>query len=114
MSIAYYLEMLNLLVLLFPSILLLPLIPFVKKLNDFDIFLLIACCFLMLLPIAWKAALGVLNDWNLYAMIAIPVSLFVWFNLLQLAERKQKILIIVMLMFSMLNTFSWVVNNHVG
>ena len=32
------------------------------------------------LVIGWKAQLGVYNDWNLFAMAAVPISLLVWRN----------------------------------
>jgi len=87
MTIPYYLEILNLLILLFPAILLLPIVLVFKKLGEIDIFLLIATGFLLLLPLGWKAALGVLNDWNLYAMLAIPGSILVWSLIVRDAEN---------------------------
>lgn len=117
LTLPYYLEMLNLLILLFPSVLLLPLGLIYAKGNASRIigFLITATGFLLLLPLTWKAALGVLNDWNLYAIVAIPASILVWSLITQRIEsRKQKYLLVNMLAFSMLNTFSWVVKNHVG
>ncbi len=117
LTVPYYLEMLNLLILLFPSVLLLPLSLIHAKGNASRIigFLISATGFLLLLPLGWKAALGVLNDWNLYAIVAIPGSLLVWSVCTQKAEsRKLKYLLVNMLVFSMLNTFSWVVSNHAG
>ncbi|MCK5131146.1 MAG: hypothetical protein KAR40_03215 [Candidatus Sabulitectum sp.] len=117
LTVPYYLEMLNLLILLFPSVLLLPpgLILAKSHLNRIDRFLITATGFLMLLPLAWKAALGVQNDWNLYAIVAVPGSLLVWSLWVQKPEiRWHKYLLITVLAFSMLNTFSWVVTNNAG
>jgi len=117
LTVPYYLEMFNLLILLFPSVLLLPIsLTYAKgSASRINGFLITATGFLLLLPLGWKAALGVLNDWNLYAIVAIPGSLLVWSLITQSVEnRKQKYLLVNMLVFSMLNTFSWVVSNHAG
>ena len=114
-TVSYYLEILNLLILLFPSFLLIPFAVIKEKLNRIDAFFITAVAFLMLLPLAWKAALGVLNDWNLFAILAIPGSILVWSLLVQKSESViDKCMLITMLVFSMLNTFSWVAKNHVG
>ena len=113
LSLPYYIEMYNLLLLLFPSFILLPCALVKEKVTQIDCFLLIAVSFLMLLPLAWKAALGVLNDWNLYAILAIPCSILVWSKLLPRVDTgRMRVALIVMLVFSMLNTFAWVVKNH--
>jgi len=111
----YYLEIINLLILLFPSFLLIPFAIATVKLGRIEGFFLTATGFLMLLPLAWRATLGVMNDWNLFAILAIPGSILVWSLLLQKADnRKYKYMLITLLAFSMLNTFSWVMKNHVG
>jgi len=117
LSIPYYLEMLNLLILLFPSVLLLPLGMILRKtfLRKIDAFFITATGFLMLLPLAWKASLGVQNNWNLYAIVAIPGSILAWSLWMQKVKGEgRRYLLIIMLAFSMLNTFSWLVKNHAG
>jgi hypothetical protein len=115
LTVPYYLEILNLLILLFPSFLLIPFAIATVKLDRIDGFFITATGFLMLLPLAWRASLGVLNDWNLFAILAIPGSILVWSLLVQKADnRKYKYMLITLLAFSMLNTFSWVVKNHAG
>ncbi len=115
MTVPYYLEMFNLLILLFPAILMLPFVLVFKKLSKVNVFLLIATGFLMLLPLAWKAALGVLNDWNLYAMLAIPGSILVWsLAVRDIDSDRSKYILTTVLVFSLLNTFSWVLKNHAG
>jgi len=83
-SATYYWQQLNLLALLFPGfIFVIPLLVFRRiHWDPQNRFLAIATIFLLLLQATWNAQLGVYNDWNLYAAVAIPFSLLVWTNVL--------------------------------
>jgi len=109
----YYLEMLNLMVLLFPSVVLLPFVPALAEGNRAPIvsFLSVALCPLLLLPLGWKAALGVLNDWNLYAIVAVPGSVLVWYVITEQQDIKKGWLM-PFVFISFLSTFMWIWQNH--
>jgi len=113
LSRTYYLEMLNLMVLLFPSAVLLPFVPALAEGKRALIasFLSVAVCSLLLLPLVWKAALGVLNDWNLYAIVAVPGSVLVWYAITEQQDIKKGWLM-PFVFISFLSTFMWIWQNH--
>lgn len=114
-SLLYYGSLLNLLFLLVPaSMLLLPLVLFKRiELCSFNIHLIIATLSMLAFMFSWRAILGVYNDWNLFAIVAIPISLLVGYNLLRVKDMKLKseILIPMTSMF-FLHSLSWIVSNH--
>lgn len=114
-SIQYYISILNLLILLVPAfILILPLVFFRQiKFNDVNIHLGIASIFMILFMFAWKATLGVYNDWNLFAIVAIPISIFIGYNELAAEDMKEKadVLIPTVSIF-IIHSYSWITFNH--
>ena len=76
----YYVEQVNLLLLLCPAVLMLmPLFVWHRHdLDDEDRFLAIGAASMLVFQAIWKAQLGVYNDWNLYAIGGVVVSLLVW------------------------------------
>ncbi|MBM3182127.1 MAG: hypothetical protein FJZ86_17550 [Chloroflexi bacterium] len=114
-GIEYYSQIINLLFLLMPAfILTIPLIVFKRiKFSEVNIFLLISTAGALLLTLGWKAQLGVYNDWNLFAITALPISLLVWNNFHSIldANLKSEIALIAGFVFSF-HSLSWVISNH--
>lgn len=115
LSVSYYWQQLNLALLLFPGIILLPILLINRRirLTPFNIFMLTASAMMILYQLLWRAQLGVYNDWNLYAIAAITLSLFVWHNLVPADSLKHKPAVFILLfgVFSM-NTYAWILSNH--
>lgn len=111
----YYANVLNLLFLLFPGwLILLPLLVFRRiRMNNWNVFLIICATMFLLLTLVWKAGLQPYYDWNLYAVLAIPVSILVWSNVLQISDLKFRREILISLLFLMvLHSACWIVSNH--
>jgi len=114
-SVYYYSALLSLFFLLVPAALLIipEMLLFRIKLLPVNIHLIIASVFMLIYMIAWEAKLGIYNDWNLFAAVAIPISIFVGFNILSQEKLKEKLIIIlpaVCLFF--LHSLIWIVVNH--
>jgi hypothetical protein len=62
--------------------------------------------------ITWRAQLGIYNDWNLFAIMGIPLAIFVWGNILaeEMADSRYIVLALGMLFF--MQTYLWVLYNH--
>lgn len=114
-SLPYYWQQFNLLALLLPSsCLILPLLAFRRiPATPTNAFLGLASLFLLLFQFSWYAALGVYNDWNLYAISAIPTSILVWTNYLAHVPipRKDQVAVFVAGLAA-LHTFSWILSNR--
>lgn len=111
----YYAHMFNLLFLLFPGwLILLPLLVFRRiRMDNWNIFLIICSGMFLLLTLVWKAGLQPYYDWNLYAVLAIPISFLTWGNMLQISELKYRREILISLFFLMiLHSGCWIVSNH--
>jgi hypothetical protein len=114
-SLNYYFDIINLLFLLVPCwILLLPLVVNKEIGSDpLNVHLLISTGAMLLFVFFYRAALGVQQDWNLYANAAIPVSLLVWRNVLfsKSAKKRQWIIFgLGGLFFS--HSCAWIIANH--
>ena len=111
----YYLKIFNLLFLLVPAlILIVPLFLFsLIKWNNFNIFMAIACVFMMGYIFVWEATLGVYNDWNMFANVSIPFSIFTGYNVLKSKrmKNKTKILVSLVLLF-IIHSYTWIISNH--
>jgi hypothetical protein len=112
----YYFEILNLIFLLLPAwIFMAPLFLCKCLFNDrINTHLFISFCGMMVLLVGWKAELGVYNDWNLFAPVALPTSLLVWRSILNhhtLMATKEWSLPFIGSMF-FLHSYCWVVSNH--
>lgn len=114
---AYYLDIFNLLYLIFPAVpLLIPLILYKKiPLSAFNIFMAISSIFMLAYMLLWKARLGVYNDWNLFAPCAIPFSIFCWYNFFRISQNelscKMKFFYLYVSL-SIIHTYSWIISNH--
>jgi hypothetical protein len=111
----YYWEQLNLLFLMFPAnLLVVPLLWFKRvKMDRFNGFLIIAAVVKLLFQFTYRAQLGVYSDWNLYANVAIPLSIFVWYNMLKIPRMKYKAeILIACFSLSFLHSYCWIISNH--
>jgi hypothetical protein len=75
--------------------------------------LVVASAGMTVLVIGWKAQLGVYNDWNLFAMAAVPISLLVWRNVFRVVGAGRvpwPIVAMIALFFA--HSYSWVIGNH--
>lgn len=114
-SLHYYWDQLNLALLLFPGcVLLLPLLLFRRiSLSPRNIHLFLAGGVLILYQAFWRAQMGVYGDWNLYAHVALTLSLLVWPNLLQVqAIRRKPVILILFFAFFALHSLAWIFSNH--
>lgn len=114
-NLIYYIEILNILFLIAPFlILMIPLIFFKRIIwNENNLFLLFSIVGMFCLLFGWKAQLGVYNDWNLYAITALPISLFIWNNFMNIPdiELKTNISILAGFIFSF-HTLIWIYSNY--
>ena len=61
----------------------------------------------------WKAQPGVYNDWNLFANVAIPVSIFVGYNVLDADGVKERAVVLIpTISLCFLHSYSWIAFNH--
>jgi hypothetical protein len=61
----------------------------------------------------WFPALGPLNDWNLFANVAIPVTLLVWTTALRapgLADRR--VAMTAAALGGGVHSLAWILGNH--
>lgn len=115
-SIGYYWQIINLLFLIFPSVyLFIPLLKF-KRINTtdpFNIFLIFSSSYMLIFMFIWNAAIGVYNDWNLFAPVAIPLSILCWYNYIQIEGLKHKTRISLGIFYtSAIHSYSWIISNH--
>ncbi len=111
----YEAEMLNLLVLLFPgALLVVPLLAWHRiQREPGNIFLGLASAFMLLFMFIWKADMGVYQDWNLYAAVAIPLSVLCWYNFLRIdGLRYRRRIFVALVGLSFLHTYTWIISNH--
>jgi hypothetical protein len=114
-SLPYYWQQINLLALLFPaSILILPLISYKRiMLTPGNFHLIIAIVFMLAFQFTWEAKIGVYNDWNLFASMALPFSALIWSNFLQIPDLKfRKQITIALFSLSFLHSYVWIISNH--
>jgi hypothetical protein len=115
LSLEYYWQLLNLLFLLFPSILVfVPLIAYGRMdRSPWGVFLCIAAASMLVYMAVWRAGLGVYYDWNLFAPGIIPLALLCFHNLLRNEKLAHARLIwLGVLALSMLHSYSWIISNH--
>jgi hypothetical protein len=115
LSISYYWQQANLALLLFPGIILLPILLIFRRiqLTPFNIFLLIASSILILYQLLWRAQLGVYNDWNLYAIVGVTLALLVWHNLVGARNLRHKPALFILLFgIFATHTMAWIISNH--
>ena len=111
----YYSMQANLAYLLYPCIVLGPLLVTFRRitLDTFNVHLIISSLCMLGFHMLFFAKIGVYNDWNLYANVAVPVSILIWYNVLKIESMKGKaeIVIALYLLFAF-HSYSWIVSNH--
>lgn len=114
-SLRYYLSIANLAFLLVPAwVFIFPLVIYKRiSMDSTNVHLLIAAAGMAVFVLVWKAGLGVVNDWNLFAPAALPVSFLVWRNVLQIKTLQIKYSPVRFLGWVfLLHSFTWIVRNH--
>jgi hypothetical protein len=111
----YYLDQLNLLVLLCPAAALL--LPFAvwrrRPADEVTAFLAVAVVSMLLFQLIWKAQLGVFDDWNLYAMGAVLTALLIWrYAAMAAVTPLMRIAAAALAAVGCLHTYAWIIANH--
>jgi len=112
---SYYWDQFNLALLLFPGLVLFPLLVFFRRipLHPLNVHLLLASLVMLAFQLLWRAQLGVYDDWNLYASAALTLSLLVWSNIMEVPVLKKRPAVLVMLwaVFAA-HSLGWILYNH--
>lgn len=106
---------LNMLTVIYPLIWFLPLLIFFKRvaLNELNGFLLIGAACGIPFSLVWISTIGFYSDWNLFSMPMFPAVILTGISFLdqrRLAYRKY--LYILLISFSILVSYAWIINNH--
>jgi hypothetical protein len=112
---AYWIDQLNLLLLLCPSLLmLLPLLAWRRiDLDERGWFLVVAAASTTMFQLAWKSQIGVYNDWNLYAINGFFLSLLIWRSASAAARTPgMRVAALLVAGVGWLHTYAWIVTNH--
>jgi hypothetical protein len=114
-SYEYYVDIFNLLFLLFPGTPVLVALLASRRLRwePFSVFLGAMAASVLLFLVSWRALIGVYNDWNLFAVVGLVLSLFCWHLCLQdeaIASRPR--LLGVMALTFGLHSYGWILYNH--
>lgn len=115
-STAYYVEQANLLMLLAPVVLLLPVLVWWRRLllDESGVFLAIAAGSLFVFQLVWKAQIGVYNDWNLFAIGALLLSVLLWRSVTRsVAGWPHRVLATSLAALAALHSYAWIAANHV-
>ena len=115
-SLEYHGQIVSLLFLLFPPLLcFVPLFAYKRiALTRFNIFLALAVIVFMGYVFTWNAALGVYNDWNLYAPAALPLAVFFWYNFARADGLVNKAgIAAALILTSGVHSYAWIIRNHV-
>lgn len=104
----------NLLALLFPANALILLLLVFRRIQatTINMHLGIASFFMMLLFFVWRSAIGIYDDWNLFANSALVLSILGWYNLLKSDVKYKGELLIIFFSLSTLHTYNWIIANH--
>ena len=113
---SYYLAIVNVVFLLFPGAALLPLLLAYKRirLDRTGEFLLATVSALVVFTFLWKAQLGVLNDWNLFAPGILFISLWAYSGLAKSPLFTNPRLAVGGLCTFSFHSYCWIVSNHLG
>jgi hypothetical protein len=114
-SFEYYSQITNLAFLLVPSWVILVALVVHRRiaLDAVNLHLVVACAGMIALVVGWKAQLGVYNDWNLFAMAAVPISLLVWGNVFRaIGSSRVPWPVVAMIVLFVAHSYSWIIGNH--
>jgi hypothetical protein len=110
-----FLQKTNILFLMVPPVaLLIPLMVFGRiRWKPETVFLSLTAFFMLLFIFAWRAMLGVYNDWNLFAPASIPLSILLWYSISQADTLpKRGLVVYAVVALSAMHTYIWIVSNH--
>jgi hypothetical protein len=111
----YYVDQVRLLLWLCPAVLLL--VPVAIRLrasgDEGSRFLAVGAASMLIFQAIWKAANGVSDDWNLYAIGALFIALCVWrYAAAVAATRSLQLAAALLAAAGSLNTYTWIIANH--
>ncbi len=115
-DLGYHGQITSLVLLLFPPVICLPLLFAYRRvsLTPFNVFMVLAASVFLIYVYTWRAALGVYNDWNLYAPAALPLAILFWHNLARAENLFNKAGIgAALLLTSAVHSYVWIISNHV-
>lgn len=115
-SATYYVEHANLVVLLIPSIVAMPVLMWWRRLvlDETGAFLAAAAGSLVVFQLVWKAQIGVYNDWNLFAIGALVLSVLLWRSAaLSVTGGPRRLLAASLAAVAALHSYAWIAANHV-
>src|SRR5262249_55077935 len=111
----YYVEQLELLLFLCPAVAMAGALAVWRRFggDEAATFLGIAAGSLVLMQAVWKSQIGVLDDWNLYAIGGMLAGLFIWRALAHAARTTaMRVAAAVIAAAGWLHTYAWIVMNH--
>jgi hypothetical protein len=110
----YYVDQLRLLLWLCPAVILVPLAIWSRASTDEGSrFLAVGAVSMLVFQAVWKAANGVFDDWNLYAIGAMFIALFVWRYAAAVATTVGwRLAAAVLAAAGSLHTYAWIIANH--
>ena len=115
MPLGYYVEQLTLLVLLCPAVAMGAVLAAWRRFgrDEVTIFLGISAASMLLLQVVWRAQLGILDDWNLYAIGGMLLSLFIWRGIAAAARTPaMRVTASALAATGWLHTYAWIIMNH--
>lgn len=111
----YFFEVFNLLLLLYPAMLVIPFLLVTRKImpSRENKFLGICLASSLLFALIWNFQLGVYNDWNLFAPFLIPAALLVSWNVSQTtSSTKHDFAYVAFALTALLHSLAWILSNH--
>ena len=111
----YFAEQFQLLLLLCPSVLILPALAVWRRgeRDELTAFLAVSAGSMLVFQATWRAQLGVYDDWNLFAIGGMLTGLLIWRTVAVAARtRPLRIAAIWLAGTGWLHTYAWVLANH--
>ena len=115
MPIRYYLDQLDLFLLLCPVVLMAVPLAVWRRFggDDTTMFLGVSAASMLLLQVIWRSQIGVLDDWNLYSIGGLLTSVFLWRAIAGAARtRGLRLTAAGCAAVAWLHSYSWIVMNH--
>jgi hypothetical protein len=115
MPLRYYGEQLNLLLLLCPAVAMGAVLAAWRRFgrDEVTLFLGISAGSMLLLQVVWRSQLGILDDWNLYAIGGMLLSLFIWRGMANAARTPaMRVVAAAFAATGWLHTYAWILMNH--
>lgn len=109
LSLEHLIDILNLIFLTSPSIIAIHLIKKTKFKSKW--FLLISTISLLIFSILFKPDLGFSRDWDLFSILAFPLSILVIFSIVNIDNNLKNSYVLILIFVSLFHTMPWVINN---